>query len=213
MLNYFFDFDKTLADSGDVSVSALQRAFKNAHLEVPATDLVLSYMGIPAEVSVKEMASETLSDAQVQTICADFRSIYQAKEAATTTLYPGIADMLVALDARGKNLFIVSSKETAALKRNLKHLGILSRFKEVLGCDLVQHYKPAPDGVLLLLDRYTLDKATSLMIGDAKYDIQMGKAAGIQTCGATWGAFDVKGLQQEHPTFLIDQPKEILTIG
>lgn len=210
--NYFFDFDKTLASTGDVSVTAMKLAFQNAGLAVPPTDVILNYMGIPAEISVKEMAEESLSDQRVQAICNDFRTIYARDELKSTILYPGIAKMLAALEAQGKHLFIVSSKQTDAVKRNLQHLGIQKYFLEAIGCDLVKHYKPAPDGILILLDRYHLSKDDSVMIGDAKYDLQMGQAAGVKTCGVTWGAFDVPSLQREHPTYLLDEPAKLVTI-
>ena len=67
---------------------------------------------------------------------------------------------------------------------NLDNLEITHYFKEFIGCDEVQYYKPAPDSILILLDRYNLNKNQSVMVGDARYDLQMGKSAGVKTCGA-----------------------------
>lgn len=210
--NYFFDFDKTLADSGDASISATKEAFKAMGLVVPKTNAILGYMGIPAEISFKEMASESLSEVQIQKLTGIFRTIYQKVEMESTKLYPDIVSMLTSLKKENKNIFIVSSKKTDAVERNLNNLKIISFFQDIVGFDKVKNYKPAPDGILLLLSKYDLIKDESLMIGDAKYDIQMGKAAGIKTCGALWGAFDVNGLANERPTYLIDQPMELVTL-
>ena len=48
------------------------------------------------------------------------------------------------------------------------------------------------------------------MIGDARYDLQMGKNANVKTIGAEWGAFDVKSLVNENPTYLAKEPLDIL---
>nr|WP_252893169.1 HAD hydrolase-like protein [Lentilactobacillus otakiensis] len=56
--NYFFDFDKTLADSGDSSVIATKEAFKSMNLTVPDSDTISGYIGIPAKISFKKMAKE-----------------------------------------------------------------------------------------------------------------------------------------------------------
>ncbi|WP_251545784.1 HAD family hydrolase [Limosilactobacillus caecicola] len=212
LLNYFFDFDKTLASSGDASVKATKQAFQDNGLTVPTTDEILDFMGIPAEVSFPKMAAEPLDQAQTQKVVDRFREVYSDYELESTKLYPGIQAMLDKLTQRHKNLFIVSSKQTDAVDRNLNNLKIRHYFKDVVGCDQVDHYKPAPDGILLLLDKYQLQKEDSVMIGDARYDLQMGKAAGVQTCGVTWDAFDVESLKREHPTYLIDAPLELLPL-
>lgn len=213
ILNYFFDFDKTLASSGDASVKATKQAYQDNGLAVPDTDAILDYMGVPAEVSFPAMAKEELTAAQAQKLVDRFREVYSNYELASTKLYPGIREMLDQLVQRRKNLFIVSSKRTDAVERNLNNLDIRKYFKDVVGCDQVEHYKPAPDGILLLLDRYQLQKDDSMMIGDARYDLQMGKAAGVHTCGVTWDAFDVDSLKNEDPTYLIDAPLELPALG
>lgn len=213
LLNYFFDFDKTLASSGDASVKATQQAFKDNGLTVPDTDAILDAMGIPAEVSFPQMAKEELSVEQAKKVVDRFREVYSNYELASTKLYPGIREMLDTLTQRHKNLFIVSSKKTDAVDRNLNNLDIRHYFKDVVGCDQVDHYKPAPDGILLLLDKYQLQKDDSMMIGDARYDLQMGKAAGVHTCGVTWDAYDIDSLKREQPTYLIDAPLELPELG
>lgn len=210
--NYFFDFDKTLASSGDVAVQATQQAYRDCGLKAPETDAILDYMGIPAEVSFPKMAQEQLSSQQAQQLVQRFREVYAKNELESTKLYPEILEMLTQLSDDHKNLFVISSKNTESIERNLRNLNIRHFFKDVVGCDQVDHYKPAPDGILLLLDRYHLSKDDSVMIGDARYDLQMGKAAGVHTCGAAWDAFDVDSLKKEHPTYLLDSPDQLTTL-
>lgn len=50
------------------------------------------------------------------------------------------------------------------------------------------------------------------MIGDAVFDLQMGQAAHVKTCGVTWGAHSKTELQQAHPDFLISDMRELLKI-
>lgn len=208
--NYFFDFDKTLANTGNVSVTATENAFKSFGLTVPSKDQILDKMGIPAEVSFPQMARQKLSDNEVQQLVQKFRVLYQQEELNNTELYPGVKSLLTQLWQAKKQLFIVSSKATQPLKRNLNHLGILDYFTMIEGCDLVTKFKPDPEGINLLVQKFNLRKDESIMIGDARYDLQMGKNAGVKTCGATWGAFNVKSLIAEHPTYLAKKPSDIL---
>ncbi len=50
------------------------------------------------------------------------------------------------------------------------------------------------------------------MIGDAIFDVQMGKAANCLTCAVTWGSHSKETLQAEQPDFIVDETLTILHI-
>ena len=215
MQNFLFDFDGTIADSGDAATLATQACFKDFDLEVPTAETVRYYMGVPIEIFIPELVEKQgkhYSAEQFEAMYDSFRRHYGEIEQETTTLFPQMKDTLTALKDAGKKLFIVSSKASTSLKRNLKTLGIADLFDDLIGSDQVEHYKPAPDGVLMVIEKYHLDKNESVMIGDAKYDLQMGKAAGVKTCGCLWDTFDARLLKAENPDFLLEKPAELLNI-
>lgn len=215
MQNFLFDFDGTIADSGDAATLATQACFKDFDLEVPTAETVRYYMGVPIEIFIPELVEKQgkhYSAEQFEAMYDSFRRHYGEIEQETTTLFPQMKDTLTALKDAGKKLFIVSSKASTSLKRNLKTLGIADLFDDLIGSDQVEHYKPAPDGVLMVIEKYHLDKNESVMIGDAKYDLQMGKAAGVKTCGCLWDTFDAQLLKAENPDFLSEKPAELLNI-
>lgn len=212
MRNYLFDFDGTLADSGDAAVLATQDCFRNFDLEVPSAKTVRYYMGVPIETYIPELVEKQgkhFTDKQFNEMYDNFRKHYTEIEMQTTKLYDGIENALQTLKKQGKHLFVVSSKHTTSLERNLKQLNILDLFDDCIGSDQVKNYKPAPDGILMLLEHYQLDPDETVMIGDAKYDIQMGKAAHVKTCGCLWDTFDAEMLKKEHPDYLIDVPDKL----
>ena len=215
MQNFLFDFDGTIADSGDAATLATQACFKDFDLEVPTAETVRYYMGVPIEIFIPELVEKQgkhYSAEQFEAMYDSFRRHYGEIEQETTTLFSQMKDTLTALKDAGKKLFIVSSKASTSLKRNLKTLGIADLFDDLIGSDQVEHYKPAPDGVLMVIEKYHLDKNESVMIGDAKYDLQMGKAAGVKTCGCLWDTFDAQLLKAENPDFLLEKPAELLNI-
>jgi len=212
MQNFLFDFDSTLADTRDVAVIATQRAFESQGLSLPERDIVVSYMGVPIEVSFAKMAKESLSPAALTDLYTAFRTQYQAAEKLGINLFDGMAATLTSLKDRGAQLFVVSSKHSVPLQRNLAQVGLGTMFQAISGSDTVDHYKPAPDGILALVDRFHLDPKESVMIGDAKYDIQMGKNAGVATVAAMWGAADPDSVRAEDPTYLLAKPADLLTL-
>lgn len=215
MQNFLFDFDGTIADSGDAAALATQACFRDFGLKIPLAETVRYYMGVPIETFIPELVAKQgkhYSTEQFEKMYGSFRRHYSEIEQETTTLFPQMKATLTALKDAGKRIFIVSSKSSISLKRNLKTLGIAALFDDLIGSDQVDHYKPAPDGILIVVEKYHLNKNESVMIGDAKYDLQMGKAAGVKTCGCLWDTFDAQLLKAESPDFLLETPTELLKI-
>lgn len=215
MQNYLFDFDGTIVDSRQVVLKSTRTMCQKIGLPVPTDDVILNYMGIPLEAMVPDMvmkAGKTFSPADYDRAYTIFRKAYRTHEFELTTVFPHMKDTLAKLQQRGHQLFIVTSKNSHSLVLGLQKFGLTQYFTGTVGSDNVAHFKPAPDGVLKILNEYHLKADESVMIGDAKYDLQMGNAAGVHTCGCTWAAFSVANLKREHPDYLIDDPEELLNI-
>ncbi|MGB4823719.1 MAG: HAD family hydrolase [Leuconostoc mesenteroides] len=211
--NIVFDFDGTLADSGDTGILATQTAFSSFQLRVPKAEVIDYFMGIPIEVSFKKMVPDhVFSEQEFQELLISFRSYYKRFEDEHLVLFPDVGSTLKSLYAQKKQLFVVSSKHSTALLRNLSHLGINHYFKGIVSSDQVSHFKPHPEGLLNLIDKFALDVGNTIMIGDATFDLKMGSAAGIKTGGVVWGAHDIELLRHENPDYIFRSPIEWLTI-
>lgn len=213
MDTYIFDFDGTLANSGETGILATQAAFEEFNLPWPDRETIIYYMGIPIEVSFKKMAlPHTFDGTEFEDLLSCFRAYYKRFETSHLHLFPGTQEVLQQLKKAQKHLYVVSSKHSSSLARNLEQLDIAQYFDGIIGSDDVHHYKPAPDGILFILERFQRNEKTTLMIGDAVFDLQMGQAAHVKTCGVTWGAHSKTELQQAHPDFLISDMRELLKI-
>ena len=210
--NIIFDFDGTLADSKHCSVVATQKAFQDLNLNSPSVEMIEHYMGIPIETSFKKLADRDLQEDVFEQLLQTFRGHYKALEHTLLETFPNIPEVLTKMREDQKLLFVVSSKKSDVLKRNLKMLGIDKYFKDMIGSDKVSHYKPHPDGILKILELYQLKKSETVMVGDAIFDIQMAKAAGISSCAVTWGSHNREQLSKEKPTYLIDEVEQLKTI-
>lgn len=210
--NYIFDFDGTIADSSQCGILATQAAFEQGGYPVPCEERIHYFTGIPIEQSFKEMLQTRVSDQAFEELLGSFRTHYRALEESTLQAFPLMNEVLHQLTLESKQCFVVSSKKTDVLKRNLTMLGLDSFFKDCIGSDQVKHYKPHPEGVQLLMERYSLNKEETVVIGDSIFDILMGKSAGCFTCGVTWGCHSKEMLLAEEPTFLIDQITHLNTL-
>lgn len=205
-----FDLDGTLLDSKECSVKATKAAFKEMGLKVPSEVVIEHYMGIPIEESFFKMSEQPLDQETATELIRIFRVYYQTFEESTLKVFPEIPHVLEILNKRKVPCFVVSSKKTAVVKRNLAAQDLVAFFEEIIGSDAVTHYKPHPEGINKVVAHYQFDPTKTIMIGDAIFDIQMGKAAGVKTIAVTWGSHDPKKLSEENPDALVDAPREIL---
>lgn len=210
MENYIFDFDGTLADSKLCSILATQEAFMKMNLGKPEQKIIEYYMGIPIEQSFKEMANRELDEDSFARLLKLFRESYKEFEKEYLVAFLNVPNVLKQLKNEGKSLFVVSSKKSDVLARNLENLGIYTYFDDIVGSDKVTHYKPHPEGILKLLELYKLEKTETVMIGDAIFDLQMAKSAGVKSCGVTWGSHNKELLITEEPTYIIDEISQLL---
>ena len=211
MENYFFDFDGTLCESRDIYVASVQKTFEEHGVKVPTRAEVYGAMGIPINVSIARWARAGHRPELANRLFEEAMAEYNKLEDGMVKVFPGISKLLTELLLAGKKLYVCSSKTHAELAHNLEMLHMTSFFTDFVGADEVVNHKPAPDEIELLAKRYDLDLADSIMLGDAKYDIKMGKNAGCQTCACTWGAFDLAALAAEKPDFTASYPTDSLS--
>lgn len=207
--NYIFDFDGTLADSKICSILATKEAFLEFGLKEPSEKEIEYFMGIPIEQSFIELSEQKLNDKELEELIAIFRINYKYLENSNIKLFPKIFEKLEELTKSKKKLFVVSSKKSDVLMRNMKTLGISDFFTEAIGSDKVQKYKPNPDGIEYILNKYELNKKSTIYIGDAIFDIQMAKSIDVSSCAVTWGSHSKKSLSSENPSYIIDLINEL----
>lgn len=206
--NLIFDFDGTIVDSKECSIVATQKSFKEKGLEEPTVNLIEYYMGIPIEKSFSLMSSVDLDDHQLEALIKTFRQNYKEVESSYLKLYKHMTEQLQSL-SKDKQLFVVSSKKTDVLIRNLEILDIDHLFTEVIGSDKVNHYKPSPDGINYILNKYQLENEETIYIGDAIFDMQMANSAKVASCAVTWGTHSIEELKSENPTYIIHEVTEL----
>lgn len=205
-----FDLDGTLLDSRECSIKATKAAFTEMGLKVPSEVVIEHYMGIPIEESFFKMSEQPLDQETATELIRIFRTYYQTYEESTLNVFPEIPHVLEILMKRKVPCFVVSSKKTAVVKRNLAAQSLVAFFEEIIGSDAVSHYKPHPEGIDKVVTHYQFDPTRTIMVGDAIFDIQMGKAAGVKTIAVTWGSHDAKKLSAEKPDALAEVPQDIL---
>jgi len=139
-----------------------------------------------------------------------FRPYYLQICAENSRPFPGIVELLEAL--RSYRLAVVTNKRLVQSQALLKTIDLIDYFDLLVGPELVDHIKPAPDMIHYALDQLGLAPDQALMVGDTDNDLLAARAAGVTNCAVTWGYSDTDFIRSLAPDHLIDKPDELLPI-
>ena len=160
---WVFDLDGTLT-LAQHDFPAIRR-----ELGVPADADILTYMAtLPAD-------DYTAMKAQLDAI--------ELRLAADVQPAPDAVALVRQLRDQGRRLGILTRNLQVVARSTLSCLGILDCFapEDVLGREEAEP-KPSPDGIHQLLDRWQLTPDEAVMVGDFRFDLEAGRAAGSRTC-------------------------------
>lgn len=139
-----------------------------------------------------------------------FRPIYRENCTIQTKPFPGIVELLKALN--GFDLTIITNKSRETSISILDHLKLVNYFKLIVGPELVKNIKPFPDMVNYTLQYFQTSPENALVIGDTDNDILAAKASGVAVCAVSWGYAMSDVLLVHNPDFFIKEPGELLGI-
>lgn len=128
-----------------------------------------------------------------------------------SVLFPGIANLLGALDRNNCPWGIVTNKPSRFTLPLVEKFPALQTSKVVICPDQLTNSKPDPEGILLACSRIQCDPGDVLYVGDHPKDVQAASAAGAISIGVRWGY-----IPEEHPIetwnadIVINHPDEIL---
>jgi phosphoglycolate phosphatase-like HAD superfamily hydrolase len=91
----------------------------------------------------------------------------------------------------------------------LKGLELDHHFDAVMGSDAGFPKKPDPAIVHHLLERFSLSRENTVLIGDSRIDVETGKNAGILTCGFLGGLRPPEEVREAEPDFVISNLLEL----
>lgn len=197
------DFDGTLADTQPLIVSSLQRTIRELRLPSRSDAECRSIIGLP----LKECFVKLLSvDDAIAERCAEvYRRVFdEDNHPGVVTLFPHVIKTLKQLHEQGLLLAICSSRGRPTLDAFVRDFQLEAYVAMVVSANDVQHGKPHPEPVQLILRTLGIPASQALVVGDASYDILMGRAAGCRTCGVTYGNQSRQQLLAAHPDHLID---------
>ena len=173
----FFDFDYTLGDSTDSIVAGFQHGLTALGWPAPDRETVRSTVGYLLEDSYTMLTGDEDPDHRAQ-FRVLFSEVAVERQRRETTLFPGAAELLRGLKARGIKCAIVSTKRGDTIEIIMDRFGLGNTIELVLGSADVKRHKPDPEGLLAAMARLDVTPEETLFCGDTVLDAGAAKNAG-----------------------------------
>jgi pyrophosphatase PpaX len=190
-----FDLDGTLVDTVPFILSAVRHAFEG-YGACPTDVQWKAGIGTPLRV---QLASFARSPEDVEPLFARYRAYWLAEHDRQTRCFPGALELLLALAGAGHPIAVVTAKLAAGAERTLRHTGLAPLVGAVVAADTTARPKPWPDPVVHALAVLGRRADEAVLVGDSPHDVTAGKAAGVESAAALWGACDRESFDAARP--------------
>jgi len=184
---YLFDFDYTMANA-EKGIFMSYRSVLQKHGYPDVTDgAIRRTVGLPVPEGFTMLCGET-DQSRLKMYWDEFTAAADTCMTANTVFYPGALSLVRKLKDRGKLTGIISTKSAYRIAAALEKYSITGLFDVVVGGEMVERFKPDPEGVLLALERLGVGRDAALYIGDTVTDAETARRAGVDFAGVTTGA-------------------------
>ena len=198
-----FDVDGTLVDSGAEIARRVAGAFELLGLPQPSEQAVRANVGLSLALYMGVVAGTDDADLIGRLVDA-YRAVAAASPPGTMPLFAGARDALMRLDARpGTVLGVATGKGMAGLRKTIEQNGLDAMFVTLQTPD-TNPSKPHPGMLFSAMDAAGAGPSETVMVGDAVFDIEMARAAGVASIGVSWGLQPPQALRQAGASAIVD---------
>jgi pyrophosphatase PpaX len=199
-----FDLDGTVVDSGGIILASMRHATTTVLArEIPDAELMAAVGGPDLEAQMRAFAPDRV-DELVRAYREHNEPLHDGLDCCA-----GMDRVVVELKEQGRRLGLVSAKRRKTVQLAFDRVPLGHLFDVIVGGDETDRQKPAPDPLLLALERLDASPSDAAYVGDSPYDMQSAGAAGVYAVGVTWGRIHGRESLAEADV-VVDSPEELL---
>jgi len=205
-----FDLDGTLVDSRfdlATAVNATRQAYGLAALD-PA--VVVTFVGQGARQLLCRALPESIAGGEFERALEHFLRRYYDVCLDVTRPYPGVEEMLGALQA-GFPLAVLTNKPQRHAQKVLAGLQLAPYFRCLVGGDTLPWRKPSPETLWQVAKELKASAEETLLVGDSATDAATAVAAGAPFALVSWGYGKAEELAAYTPLLRLRSPVELVS--
>jgi phosphoglycolate phosphatase-like HAD superfamily hydrolase len=203
---FIFDVEGTLIDCIPQVLNCWLVVLANWGLSV-APDLLARHSGKDPNDMLAELFPAVPAKER-STIIRQQGAEYKAAFLPSTRAFPAVRELLVEVKSRGHRIGLATTCDASELQHYRALMAADDLIDAVVCGEDVQHGKPHPDLLNLILKRAGGEGAVA--VGDTPYDAMAARAAGIDSIGLTAGGFSEAALRAAGCGEVFAQPRDLL---
>lgn len=202
-----FDCDGTIVDSQAGIVLSMEHAFTSLRMVPPTREATLAVVGLSLLEACSALAPEAEYATRVE-LAERYKSAFRELNhdpAESEILFPQAKEIIAHFANRESHMLgIATGKSRRGIDRLFEREGWHSHFATIQTAD--DHpSKPHPSMLLKAMLETDVTPATTVMIGDTTYDIEMARAAGVASIGVAWGYHSVAELRDAGARIIVER--------
>ena len=217
-----FDLDGTLIDTTGLIIGCFDHAWQTVCGLSPARDTLIQTFGIPLREAMRRllalsglespaMGGAAESDL-IERLLTEYRLFNAANHDLMARPFDGVRQVIAELRSRGYAIGVVTSKSRELACRGLSLCSLDGLIDQSVFLEDTQRHKPEPDPISRGLEKLNALPSQSAYVGDSRFDIMAGRAAGVRTIAALWGPAPRHELERERPDFFAGDVTGLLEI-
>jgi len=208
-----FDLDGTLLDTLADIAGSMNAVLNSFGFPTHPVDSYRYFTGKGIDGLVRQvLPAGRRDDLTVNEFVSAAKEQYRHRWADSTRPYPGVHELLDALETMGLPKAVLSNKADEFTKLMVASMLPSWSFCDVRGEGPLTPKKPDPSAALEIARLMDLVPGQILYLGDSDTDMQTAGAAGMYAVGALWGFRDAKELLANGAKALVKTPMEILDL-
>lgn len=208
-----FDCDGTLVDSQHGIIAAATAAWAAHGLKAPDAAAVRQVVGLNLDEALAALAPDADPGLLARLVDAYRQAFFDLRRRPDhqEPLFPGIVDLLDALEQVGTLLGIATGKNLRGLTATLERHDLMHRFVTLQTPDTCRG-KPHPEMVERALRDTGAEAANTYVVGDTTFDMQMAYNARVAGIGVGWGYHAPAALRGSGARHVLDSPLDFVEI-
>lgn len=205
-----FDLDGTLLDTLETLAYYGNSTLERLGLAPYEKDAYRYMIGNGAKKFIQRMLAGRDADELFEKAYEMYITAYNSDTLFKTEIYPGIPELLAALQEKGMKTAVLSNKPHEATVPIIKSFFGEDAFADIRGAMEGVPIKPDPAAALDISRKLGCAPSECLYVGDTGVDMETGRRAGFYTIGVLWGFRDREELTKSGADCIVESPLEIL---
>ncbi|HKR01865.1 MAG TPA: HAD hydrolase-like protein [Pyrinomonadaceae bacterium] len=209
--NVLFDLDGTLTDPVEGITRCIQYALERMSAPLLSRAELQLHIGPPLRSTFAQIL-KTDDSLRVERGVALYRERFSEVGMFENEVYEGVPEMLAALRASSKRLFVATSKVEVYTHRILEHFHLSGYFEGVYGSHPDGRFDNKAELIGHLLGNESLRAEETVMVGDRKYDVTGARENGCFAAGVTYGYGSEGELVEAGADWICSSPLEVAAL-